>query len=92
MGLTTKKSRLRTEVEIGTWGSLCTLLLFFSSAIVEYFTRGNGAWVSAIGCIVGTATIVAVLLRAHLFALTLRTRTAFRALRRGQSKPSVEGD
>ena len=69
MDLTTHK----TEIEIGTWGTACTGLLFLISAFVEFFT--GRAWISELGCLVGIATIAAIFARAHL-SRHARTRTA----------------
>ena len=66
MGLKTYKRSLRTEIEIGTWGTACTGLLFLISAFVEFFTRGDVTWISEVGCVVGLATIAVILFRAHL--------------------------
>jgi len=65
MGLITYKRSLRTEIEIGTWGTASTALLFFISAFVEFFTRGDVTWISEIGCAVGLATIAIILLWAY---------------------------
>jgi hypothetical protein len=82
MGLTTYKRYLRTEIEIGTWGTACTALLFLISAFVEFLTRGSVIWISEAGCMVGLATVAVILVRAHLPSITKRTRHTFRFLRR----------
>jgi hypothetical protein len=81
MGLSTFRQRARVEIEIGTWGSLVTALLFFTCGIVDYFTTDDVSWISALGCLTGLATIASILIRAHLSNATLRARRALRRLR-----------
>jgi hypothetical protein len=81
MGLSTFRQRARVEIEIGTWGSLVTALLFFTSGIVDYFTTDDVSWISTLGCLTGLATIASILVRAHLANATLRARRALRRLR-----------
>jgi hypothetical protein len=81
MGLSTYRQRARVEIEIGTWGSLVTALLFFASGIVDYFTIDDVSWVSTLGCLTGLATIASILVRAHLANATVRARRALRRLR-----------
>src|SRR5215470_15353078 len=82
MGLSTFRQRARLEIEIGTWGSLVTALLFFTSGIVDYFTTDDVSWISTLGCLTGLATIASILIRAHLSNATVRARRALRKLRR----------
>src|SRR5262245_1857274 len=81
MGLSTFRQRARVEIEIGTWGSLVTALLFFTSGIVDYFTTDDVSWISTLGCLTGLATIASIMVRAHLANATLRARRALRRLR-----------
>ena len=81
MGLSTYRQRARVEIEIGTWGSLLTALLFLTCGIVDYFTTDDVTWISALGCIVGLTTIASILIRAHLANATVRARKALRRLR-----------
>ena len=81
MGLSTYRQRARVEIEIGTWGSLVTALLFFTSGIVDYFTTDDVSWISTLGCLTGLATIASILVRAHLANATVRARRALRRLR-----------
>src|SRR5262245_62442443 len=81
MGLSTFRQRARVEIEIGTWGSLVTALLFFTSGIVDYFTTDDVSWISTLGCLTGLATIASIVIRAHLANDTLRERQALRRLR-----------
>ena len=81
MGLSTYRQRARVEIEIGTWGSLLTALLFFTSGIVDYFTTDDVTWISMLGCLAGLGTIAIILIRAHLSNATVRARRALRRLR-----------
>jgi len=77
----TYRRRLRTEIEIGTWGTLCTVVLFFGSAGAALFGY-RVAWISELGIATGIATVAAILIRAPLAAVGARARRAGRALRR----------
>ena len=82
MGLSTYRQRARVEeIEIGTWGSLLTALLFFTSGIVDYFTTDDVTWISMLGCLAGLGTIASIVIRAHLSNATVRARRALRRLR-----------
>jgi hypothetical protein len=82
MGLSTYRHRARIEIEIGTWGSLCSLLLFLICGIAAQFTDRDVTWISGLGCVIGLGTIAAILIRGYLSDATLRGRKALRKLRR----------
>jgi hypothetical protein len=82
MGLSTYRQRARAEIEIGTWGSVCAALLFLIAGITDYFTDTDVTWISGLGCLVGLATIAAIVVRARLSDTTIRARKALRRLRR----------
>ena len=46
MGLSTYRQRARVEIEIGTWGSLLTALLFSPPASSTSFTTDDVTWIS----------------------------------------------
>jgi hypothetical protein len=73
----TYKRNLATEIEIGTWGTACTGLCFLISAFVEFFT--GLVWLSEMGCLVGIATITAILVRSHFSSVTVQARKEFHA-------------
>jgi|EndMetStandDraft_5_1072996.scaffolds.fasta_scaffold18017_2 hypothetical protein len=78
MELPTHNRHLRTDIEIGIWGTTCALVLFLTSAFVEYFTRGEVTGISNVGCLVGVATVGVILVRARLFAVASQRRKALR--------------
>jgi hypothetical protein len=80
-GLSTFRQRARLEIEIGTWGSLCAAVLFFACGIADYFTDDDVTWLSTLGCLVGLATIISIVVRAYLSNVTVRARKALRRLR-----------
>jgi hypothetical protein len=80
-GLSTYRQRARFEIEVGTWGSLCTACLFFAAGIADYFSDRDVTWISGLGCMVGLATIAIILIRSHLSNATVRARKALRRLR-----------
>jgi len=87
-GLTTYKRSLRTEIEIGTWGTLCTVVLFVGSACAALFGY-KGAWISELGIATGIVTMAAILVRSHLAAVAARARRAVRAIRKAGTGPDV---
>jgi hypothetical protein len=62
-------------MEIGTWGTLCTLVLFFISAIVEFLT--GLVWVSELGCLVGIGTMAAILVPPRFSKVRVWVRKVF---------------
>ena len=80
-GLTTYKQSLRTQIEVGLWGSLATCILFFVSAFVEGFSRGEVVWISQLGCVVGLATVAFIVISS--FAAHWEARRRQRGRQRG---------
>jgi hypothetical protein len=82
MGLSTYRHHARAEIEIGTWGTACTVLLFLISWVVESFTSAAVAWIDGLACIVGIGTITAIVLRGYASDSIVRARKALRKRRR----------
>jgi hypothetical protein len=82
MGLSTYRHRARVEIEIGTWGTACTVLLFLISWVLESLTSVAVAWIDGLACTVGTGTIAAIVLRTYVSDSIVRARKALRKRRR----------